>query len=430
MTSFPTTATAWVEALARDEFSATEGVEHVLFKIEQLNPEINAFIKIFASNARKRARELDDLPASERGRLHGLPIALKDELDIQGIPTGYGTSAATTSAKQDSEVVRRLKEAGAIIIGTTTMPEFGAFPITSTASFGVTRNPLNYAYSPGGSSGGTAAAVVAGMVPAAIGSDGGGSIRIPSAYTGLIGLKPSRDRVPGASWGKLGTTGPLTLTTKDADLIYSVISPTFEDLSDHVPDNPRFTVFTSSPSPLLPTHRDNVRAVETAAHRLKDFGTVTDTSTRLPDPTFVFTPHYWHEVGKSAKAMDQPRRLEKRIRTISRFGTIAKKLGLLRSFGRLTQTVDKLFEDADFLVTPATAGRAPRADKLVGKNAISSMLIAMPGVAFTAIFNVTGHPAISIPWGKGKDGLPSAIQIVGKPGSERQLLSLAKELLS
>ena len=188
-------------------------VAEALARIQAGDAELNAFSVVLAEQALAEADALDAADAPV-GPLHGVPIAIKEEIDVAGTVTTFGGLANSTPATADAEVVTRLRAAGAVIIGKTTMPEFGAFPFTESDSRGVTRNPWDRTRTPGGSSGGTAAAVSAGMVPVGMGGDGGGSIRIPSASCGLFGLKPQRGRVTTAPhphlWWALGTAGPLT----------------------------------------------------------------------------------------------------------------------------------------------------------------------------------------------------------------------------
>src|SRR5215203_5415340 len=179
--------------LVRDrEVSARELVELSLSRIERFDPELNAFGAVYAERALAEA----DNPRP--GPLSGVPIAVKDEMDIGGEVTSRGTGAFSERAPADSEVVRRLRAAGAIVVGKTTMPELGLWPFTESITWGVTRNPWDTDRTPGGSSGGSAAAVAAGIVPAAVAADGAGSIRIPAACCGLFGLKPHTGRVPRA----------------------------------------------------------------------------------------------------------------------------------------------------------------------------------------------------------------------------------------
>ena len=201
------------ELIAAGEVSSRELVELYLERIERLDPQLNAFRVVFA----ERALEADQADA-RRGAggerpLLGVPIAVKDDIDVAGEVTAFGTNAYGEPARADAEVVRRLRAAGAVIIGKTQRPELCIWPFTETATFGATRNPWDLQRAPGGSSGGSAAAVAAGLVGAALGSDGAGSIRIPAAWCGLFGLKPQRGRVPLAphadAWHGLSVNGVL-----------------------------------------------------------------------------------------------------------------------------------------------------------------------------------------------------------------------------
>ena len=215
--------------VAAGEVSAREVVDASLARIASLDPGLNAFSVVLAERARAEADERDAARAAGEpaGPLHGVPVAIKEEVDVAGCVTTFGGEANSTPVAEDAEVVRRLRAAGAVVVGKTTMPEFGAFPYTESSSRGITRNPWDPTRTPGGSSGGSAVAVSTGMVPVAIGGDGGGSIRIPSACCGLFGLKPQRGRVSTAPhphlWWALGTAGPLTRTVRDSALVYDVI---------------------------------------------------------------------------------------------------------------------------------------------------------------------------------------------------------------
>src|SRR3954470_2651800 len=227
MTQSPLSAAELAQRVAMGETSPAEVVEESLSRIGARNAELNAFSVVLDNEAREQARFLELGQGGERGPLYGVPVAIKEELDVAGCVTTYGGHGNSTPAPADGEVVRRLREAGAIVVGKTQMPEFGAFPYTESARHGYTRNPWRTAFSPGGSSGGSAVAVSAGMVPVALGGDGGGAIRIPSACCGLFGLKPQRGRVTSAPhehlWWALGTAGPLTRTVLDSAVVYDVI---------------------------------------------------------------------------------------------------------------------------------------------------------------------------------------------------------------
>ncbi|HEX7293623.1 MAG TPA: amidase family protein, partial [Solirubrobacterales bacterium] len=211
------------EMVRAGEISPTELVRLSLDRIARLDPELNSFRKVFAEKALLEAEQAEArLKAGDERPLLGVPIAIKDEVDIAGEVNTHGTDAFTEPAKEDSEFVRRLREAGAIIVGVTLLPEMAICGFTESATYGVTRNPWDPQRTPGGSSGGSGAAVAAGLVPIASAGDGAGSIRIPAASCGLFGLKPTRGRVSLApeleGWRGLAVLGSLSRTVLDAAL--------------------------------------------------------------------------------------------------------------------------------------------------------------------------------------------------------------------
>ena len=269
----------------------------------------------FCASSRRRSARRSDTSRSapgdghSLGPLHGVPIAIKDENDVAGTPTTYGGAAATRIASADSEVVRRLRDAGAVIVGKTTMPEFGIWPFTETAANGYTRNPWDTGVSTGGSSGGSASAVASGMVAAAIGGDGGGSIRLPSAFCGLFGLKPQRGRVSTAPnrnlWRGLGTLGPITRSVEDSALVYDVITGTtgiddytaetlrtsFAESAASAPGPLRIAVSTRSPVRGVRPSPEVVAAVHSIAEMLSALGHhVEEHDPEYPDATAAFLP--------------------------------------------------------------------------------------------------------------------------------------------
>ncbi|WP_194818065.1 amidase [Nocardia sp. XZ_19_385] len=438
------------ELLDRGEISAAELVEATLQRIGE--SDLNAFSTVLRDRARAEAAERDRERAAgaDLGPLHGIPIAVKEELDLAGEVTTFGTRANHRPATADSEVVRRLRAAGAVIVGKTAMPEFGQWPFTESTTHGVTRNPWDRTRSTGGSSGGSAAAVAAGLVPVAIGGDGGGSIRIPAACCGLFGLKTQRGRVPTAPhehlWWALGVVGPLTRTVYDSALVYDVIRGSTPRDRFHAPDpimsfvaaasrpsaGLRIGYSTKSPTPLAKPDPQHVQAVLDTAELLASLGhSVFEIDPHYPDPTSAFLPQFFGGVRAEAELVDDPKLLERRTRETVALGAWARRPVIERAIRHgeaLAHKVDRLFESCDLLLTPTIAIRPPRVGVLDGAGSVRALLRSMPMVAYTGMWNVTGHPAASVPAGVGTDGLPLAVQLVGPSNGETTILSVAAQL--
>lgn len=433
------------------EVTAREVVEASLARIAALDPGLNAFSVVLAERARAEADERDAARAAggETGPLHGVPVAIKEEVDVAGCVTTFGGEANATPAAADAELVRRLRAAGAVVVGKTTMPEFGAYPYTESTSRGLTRNPWDPTRTPGGSSGGSAVAVATGMVPVAIGGDGGGSIRIPSACCGLFGLKPQRGRVTTAPhphlWWGLGTAGPLTRTVRDSALVYDVVRGNVEgDLFragetglflEAVRSDPgRLRIGWSTRSPQVGVRPDplHVRAVEDTALLLADLGhDVREVDPAYPDITAAFTVQMLAGIRSEAAIVEHPERLERRTRETVRLGGWVRP-GVIDRALKLTETVsqkaNRVFDRVDVLVTPAMAHRPPRVGVISGLGTVRSSMVSIPAIAYAAMWNVAGNPAAAVPCGPGPDGLPTAVQLVGPTDGEPVLLSLAAQL--
>ena len=428
---------------------AVATVDAALERIAERDPALNAFSVVLAEAARAEAVATDKLRKAERGPLHGVPIAIKEELDVAGCVTTFGGEANSTPVAADGELVRRLRAAGAVIVGKTTMPEFGAFPYTESASRGITRNPWDRTRTPGGSSGGTAAAVASGMVPVGIGGDGGGSIRIPSACCGLFGLKPQRGRVSTAPhsdlWLALGTVGPLSRTVLDSALVYDVIrgnlpsdrftageTGSFAEAARTEPG--RLTIGWSTKPVARGVKPDpiHVRAVEETARLLTDLGhDVREVEPRYPDPTPAFVPQFFAGIRNEADQVEHFKRLERRTRETYRLGAwVTPKVAdwAVRASEKLSVRVNRVFDDIDVLLTPSIAHRPPRVGILDGRGTVGSALVSMPAIAYVAIWNVAGNPAASVPCGIADDGLPVGVQLVGRTDGETTLLSLSAQL--
>lgn len=437
--------------VAGGEVSARGVVEQALARIAERDPDLNAFSRVLVDEAIAEAQARDEALATHGpvGPLHGVPIAIKEELDVAGTVTTFGGEGNSTPVAEDGEVVRRLRLAGAVIVGKTTMPEFGAFPFTESVSRGITRNPWDRTRTPGGSSGGTAVAVSAGMVPAGMGGDGGGSIRIPSASCGLFGLKPARGRVTTAPhqhlWWALGTAGPLTRSVLDSALVYDAIrgnvgtdlytasgDELFVDAVGRDPGRLRIG-WTTKPVTLGvrpdPVHTQAVR--DTAA-LLTDLGhDVREVDPRYPDPTAAFVPQFFAGIRAEADQVEHYDRLERRTRETYRLGSWVTPKVVEWALGQTEQVsakANRVFRDVDVLLTPAIAHRPPPVGRLDGVGTVMASLRAMPSIAYAALWNVAGNPAASVPAGVAADGLPVAVQLVGRTDDEATLFSLSAQL--
>jgi amidase len=438
-----------VRAITSGTTSARAATDEALDRIRTLDPALNAFSVVLADEARAEAATRDDLPGEQAGPLHGVPIAIKEEIDVAGCVTTFGGEANTTPATADAEIVRRLREAGAVIVGKTTMPEFGAFPYTESVSRGITRNPWDTSRTPGGSSGGTAVAVATGMVPVGLGGDGGGSIRIPSACCGLFGLKPQRGRVTTAPhphlWWALGTAGPLTRHVLDSALVYDVMrgntdgdlfrageSGSFVEAAGREPG--RLRIGWSAKPVTLGVRPDplHVQALDDTVGLLSDLGhDVREIDPRYPDPSPAFVPQFFAGIRSEADQVEHYERLERRTRETYRMGAwVTPKVRdwALERTQQVSAKANRIFDDVDVLLTPAIAHRPPAVGILGGRGTVSSALAAMPAIAYAALWNVAGNPAASVPCGIAPDGLPTAVQLVGRTDDEATLLSLSAQI--
>jgi amidase len=433
------------------EVTARAAVDAALDRITAADPGLNAFSVVLADQARQEATARDDLLAAggTPGPLHGVPVAIKEEIDVAGTVTTFGGESNSTPVAADAEVVRRLRDAGAVVIGKTTMPEFGAWPYTESVSRGITRNPWDPSRTPGGSSGGTAAAVAAGMVPAGMGGDGGGSIRIPSACCGLFGLKPQRGRVSTAPqphlWWALGTAGPLTRSVLDSALLYDAIrgnvegdlyrageSGSFVEAAGREPGRLRIGWSTKPVSLGVRPDPIHVHAVEDTARLLADLGhEVFEIDPHYPDPTLAFVPQFFAGIRTESDEVQHYDRLERRTRQTYRMGSWVTPRVIewaLAQTQKVSAKANRVFESCDVLLTPAIAHRPPPVGILGGKGPVGSALAALPAIAYVALWNVAGNPAASVPRGTGPDGLPTAVQLVGRTDDEATLLSLSAQI--
>jgi len=440
-------------ALAAGEVSARELTERSLARIEATQPTLNAFRVVCAEQALADAEAADRrLAAGERASLLGVPVAIKDDVDLAGHSTPFGCAGEHRSAERDAEPVRRLREAGAIVVGKTNAPEVGQWHFSETEVFGATRNPWQLEHTPGGSSGGAAAAVAAGIVAGAMGSDGAGSIRIPAAWTNLVGLKPQRGRVstwPDAeAFNGLSCYGPLTRDVADSALLLDVLSGNVPADRHHVPapsepfaaaaDRPpgRLRIALSFATPVGATGKvdaEHRAAVEALAATLAELGH--EVEVRDPDYGLVaaaLIPRGMAAVEAWLREREVDRsQLEPRTCVHARMGRLLSGAPLRAARAAelpFRRRMGAIFDDVDLVLTPTTAQPPPRIDHLKGRGYWATSTAASDACPFAWPWNVVGWPAISVPAGLTASGLPIGAQLVAPAEGEALLLALAAQL--
>jgi amidase len=420
--------------LIRDgEVSSRELVQLYLERIERLDPQLNAFRTVMAERALVDAQQADGRRGAGDDRpLLGVPLAVKDVEDVTGEVTRYGTDAFSTAAAQDSELVRRLRSAGAVIVGKTNLPELAITGDTEGPAFGVTRNPWNLDRSVGGSSGGSAAAVAAGLCAAATGSDGMGSIRHPASNCGLVGLKPTRERIPlGEHWYGLSVTGFETRNVRDTALLLS-IGAADESLRDAPQQSPGRLRVAVSTKALFPTriHPDVKRVVGETADHLRALGHEVEHADPPYSPLSPAVSRYFAGIAQDVdERTEHPDRLQRRTKGYARIGRAIA--GPVREWALReddTARMRPFFERHDVLVAPVAARPPVRAGEWEGLGALRAFLGMLLVYPFAGEWNLTGQPAISVPVGMSDDRLPIGTMIVGRHGEEATLIALAAQL--
>lgn len=432
--------------LAAGELTAPGLLQICLDRIARLDPQLRSCRVVLAESARAEAQAAQQrLDAGERRPLLGVPVAVKDDVDVAGQLTTYGSAAHGPAAAEDGEVVRRLRAAGAVIVAKTAAPEMMMFPFTESVSFGATHNPWDLSRTPGGSSGGSGAAVAAGLVPVALGSDGAGSIRIPSTWCGLYGLKPQRDRVPLAphedAWCGLSVNGPLARTVADAAVFLDATAglPGPEDggfagAAAREPGRLRIALSTRVPPPLVArVGRAQRAAVHEAGVLLRELGH--EVIVRDPDYPVAalanFVPRYFRGIRNDVHSLPYPERLEARTRAMARIGGLfsPRRMASVRAGeAALAARILSIFDDVDVVLTPGTATGPSRIGAYQRRGGVSTFLLVAARVPFQAMWNMTGQPAAVVPFGFDGDGLPLSVQLVGRPYDEETLLSLSAQI--
>jgi amidase len=437
--------------------SARELVESALRRIEALDPKLNAFVELDGERALEAA---DEVRPSEEQPFAGVPIAIKGNVPVAGLCMNFASKfLAGHRPSHSAYLVRRLRDAGFVVVGTTNLPEFAILPTTEPRHTGVTRNPWDLERTPGGSSGGAAAAVASGMLPIAHGNDGGGSLRTPAACTGLIGLKASRGRVSrgpdlGDSW--LASDGVLTRTVADTALALDVLGG--YEVGDATwasrPAEPYALAMRRDPGRLrvavtaanalaVEPDEESVRGLRFAAELLAALGhEVEEAQPAFPDPSVldIFLQAYGPAVGLGIQygvllngrdpEDDEIEPLSRALFERAKATPSIGYLGAVAQLQALARGIVAFFADYDVLVTPALAERPLRIGECNGLGDAPMEDLARSGrfTPYGSLFNVTGQPAINVPVGFGPDGLPTCVQIVGKPLGEDTLLQLATQI--
>jgi Asp-tRNA(Asn)/Glu-tRNA(Gln) amidotransferase A subunit family amidase len=445
---------AWKLAarMAKKEISPLEVMRETLDRIDRINPGLNAFVSLRPEAALGEARTMTEKMAAGKpiGSLAGLPLGVKDLEDTAGMVTSYGSIPFKDNRVQgDSIQVARLKAAGAIVVGKTNVPEFGFTGFTKNRLHGITRNPWNPDRTPGGSSGGSAAAIAAGLVPLCTGSDAGGSIRIPASYSGCFGLKPSFGRIPVGpspflSYSAMIVMGPLTRTVQDAALYMDCVAgdhpadphslpkpPTsYQAGIDDLPD--RLKIAFSPDLGYARVQPEVMTCVEQAVLAFEEMGHRVERWTgSLPDTGDVWMPLICTDIYAQLSSVLEKNR-EDIGRTLAamvdrtRGLTVAELTAIHQLRARLNRQLASLFESFDLLLTPTmpteafAAGGPPPAE-------IEGHAIPLLGaVAFTYPFNLSGHPAASVPAGLTPSGLPAGLQIIAPRHRDDRVLQAAR----
>jgi amidase len=442
------------ELIRSREVSSRELVEVCLSRIERIEPKLNAFRVVLAERARDEADEADRrIAAGETAPLLGVPVAVKDNVDVAGELTANGTAAFDEPAREDSVHYRRLREAGAVLIGKTNLSDLAIWPFTETEPWGESRNPWDTSRSPGGSSGGSGAAVAAGLVGAASASDGGGSIRIPATNCGLFGLKPQRGRISlmpdPEHWMGLSVTGCLTRRVADTALWLDVAAGAEPGDADTPPppDRPyveaaqsspgklRVAMSVSAPRPAAPAIiTDEIKAAVAAlGDTLASLGHAVEE--RDPDWGGIgndISARYIGGIAEDGARVPHPERLEARTRGMIRLGRMLPQRlidNARANEAKHSARLNAIFDDFDVLLTPVVGIPAPEIGRWAGRGALRTLIPISRSYPSAIAWNYTGQPAASIPLPpQGPGGVPLSAQLIVPPNREDLLLSLGAQL--
>ncbi|MEV7887280.1 amidase [Streptomyces sp. NPDC002817] len=427
------TAAEIAAAVQEKRATPREVVAEHLARIERLDGRIGAFRTVRAEAALAEADEVGARADLAELPLAGVPIAVKDNLAVRGESKRVGSAATPdTPSTEDHVTVARLRAAGAVVVGLTNVPELCVFG-TTEGVHGTARNPWDTSRTAGGSSGGSAAAVAAGLVPIALGNDGMGSLRIPAANCGLVTIKPGHGVVPAGvsdgDWFGMSENGPLATTVEDARLMLDILADT-EPASPSAAATHTIALSLRSPIAGIAITKPYTAAAREAAGVLMKAGH----QVRRADPSypmslsFTSLAHWTAGTSEDAQGLD-PRRLTRRTRVHAAVGRrFVKGVRTGASRDALRRRLEPFFEEYDVLLTPALARRSPKSVPWHERGWLRNVLANTNYSPLTPPWNLTGWPAMSVPFGKLPSGAPTAVQLVGRPGSEAVLLEVAEQL--
>lgn len=425
------------ELLRDGVLSGVDLVSLLLDRIARFEPSLNAFRLVLAEEARAAAAAADDARRGGDTRpLLGVPIALKDNIALVDTASMYGTGSPGRAAAADDELVRRIRDSGMVIVGKTHMPELAMWAATESRHHGISRNPWDLDYVPGGSSGGSAAAVAAGLVPAAHATDGLGSIRIPASCCGLVGLKPTHDLLPAAAhWHGLSHAGFVTRSVRDTALLVDTLTEGATRLVEAASTTPSPLRIAVSVKPASPTRlHPEVRSVhQRVVTMLAELGHVIVDR----DPPYggalaiANSLRYLSGVAQDHAALADPSATERRTRALAALGRRipSRGIGWARTTGdEFGARMAAYFDDVDLLLTPTMPVLPRRAGELSRRGTFRTLGLMMPCAAYTGAWNAAGLPAMSLPAGTTPSGLPIGVQLIGPSGGEDLLLGVATGL--
>ncbi len=423
--------------------SAADVVDECLARIEANDGAIGAFQVLVPDRARSDAADLDRRGDLATLPLAGVPVAIKDNVAVAGLPTRHGSAATSTRPEtDDDELVRRLRAAGAIVVGKTRLPELAIWGFTESVAHGGTRNPRDPRRNAGGSTGGGAAAVAAGMVPLALGSDGGGSLRIPTANCGAIGFKPGLGIVPIAGgieehWYGCSAFGPIAATVADVVVAMEALTGRSWAAPSEL-GALRVAVATNRPTPIGRPDATAQSALHAAVKAIRAGGHLVE-DTEIPYPRNLAST--WISCWHAGIAQDVARmelrfeRLEPRTQLMVRLGRARHRrhgpdLAPVRAAMAAWRTAaEEFLAPYDVLLTPTISRPAPRIGWGQRAGYRRALLNGARAAPYTQAWNVAGFPAMSMPYGR-RGRLPGAVQLIAAPGKEQALLALAAQLES